>query len=369
MTVAAQPETDRQAVAPVEPLRPSTSRSVPRKARSRLIKTNSDDDVKTPYLVVEQFKKWLEQRELMTISIHGKNKATGQNVTFTKSNMNRWTLAYFKKRLARLYKLREWFDNQQFNEVSMVTLTVPHNENVWGKRVNHGHNIWQAWENLKQGWNRIRDCSVLRDKEFVIIYEPHKSGYPHIHLMVFGSFVDSEVRHLKELWSDMTGANIEDGVKISPGIGVQYLIAYLIKYMSKTLYHTKDSWTRGEWLFNAIAHEKHYRLFGASNNLSKIMRLVTDKDDDIEWLDTSLNGLEPRYEDDTVCTSRLWTKSGIDNKLNNPILRHVNVAPTSVKVAEWKLRNGIPESEAEIIFSAKQKAWRKWEADRAKRVR
>ena len=234
MTVAAQPETDRQAVAPVEPLRPSTSRSVPRKARSRLIKTNSDDDVKTPYLVVEQFKKWLEQRELMTISIHGKNKATGQNVTFTKSNMNRWTLAYFKKRLARLYKLREWFDNQQFNEVSMVTLTVPHNENVWGKRVNHGHNIWQAWENLKQGWNRIRDCSVLRDKEFVIIYEPHKSGYPHIHLMVFGSFVDSEVRHLKELWSDMTGANIEDGVKISPGIGVQYLIAYLIKYMSNT---------------------------------------------------------------------------------------------------------------------------------------
>ena len=103
----------------------------------------------------------------------------------------------------------------------MITLTVPHNINKWGKKVNTGHNIIQSWENLKQGWNRLRMCQVFKNRDFIIIYEPHpETGYPHAHMMVFSSFIEDEIKHIKELWHDMTGADIENGIDFNPGIGI-----------------------------------------------------------------------------------------------------------------------------------------------------
>ena len=93
--------------------------------------------------------------------------------------------------------------------------------------------------------------------------------------MVFASFTDDEEKHIKDLWHDMTGADQENGVNFNPVVGIKHLIAYVMKYMSKTLYHTIHEWTLEEWVFNAIAHEKCYRPFGASNKLSEVMKLKT----------------------------------------------------------------------------------------------
>jgi hypothetical protein len=338
---------------------------------SRLIKTNCDDDVKSYNFAISRFKEYLKKRENWFVMINGKNTKTGEKFTFRKNDVHRWKDGYLKKRLARLYKLREWFDLQESHEVMIITLTVPHNENKWGKTVNSGHNHYQAWKNLKQGWARLRQCPVFRNKEFVIIYEPHPgSGYPHIHLMVFGTFTDEETNHLRELWSEMTGAALVGwesckkrpgekiwelvyvGAEVRPGIGVKHLISYLVKYMSKTLYHTMSEWTRGEWLFNAIAHEGRHRLFGSSNDLSKIMRLSSDKDDSIETLDVNLCGLKPRDEDDKICSSRMWTNPSF--KIDSPIITPIS---TSERVAAWKLKNNIPESEAENFFKITHEAW------------
>jgi len=326
---------------------------------SRLIKTNYGDDVKSYNYAIHRFKEYIKKREDWYIQIHGRVKLTDTKFTYRKDDVHRWKDGYLKKRLARLYKLRDWFEKQPSQVVTMVTLTVPHNVNKWGKQVRTGHNIYEAWKNLKQGWTRLYQCKpgLFRDKEFVIIYEPHKTGYPHAHLMVFGSFTDDEVNRLHELWSEMTGADLLNGVDVRPGVVVRHVIAYLIKYTSKTLYHTMNEWTPGEWLFNAIAHEGRYRLFGSSNELSKIMSLSSDSDNTVETLNVSLNGLNPRDNDDSVLSSRLWTNP--ERKTKSPLMNNqLPIRPTSDLVARWKLKNNIVESEAEKAFKILQEKWR-----------
>jgi hypothetical protein len=127
-----------------------------------------------------------------------------------------------------------------------------------------------------------------------------------------------------------------------------------------------SEWTPGEWLFNAIAHETYegdnvtarkgrYRLFGSSNNLAKVMRLTTDSDDSIETLDVSLHGLNPRDKDDSVCSSRLWTNPNL--RENSPMLSDKQPVSTADQVRAFRLRYNIRESDAEIAFHAKHKAW------------
>jgi hypothetical protein len=186
-------------------------------------------------------------------------------------------------------------------------------------------------------------------------------------MMVFASFIEDEIKHIKELWHDMTGADIEKGIDFNPGVGIKHLIAYVMKYMSKTLYHTIHEWTLEEWIFNAIAHEKRYRLFGASNKLSKVMRLEIDSDDTVECFDVSLDGLKPRNDDDSVCSARIWQNPKM--KQNHPLLKHCDFIPTSVRVAAWKLKNNIIDSPAEIVFKAGQKAWKEWEKKRQSGMR
>jgi hypothetical protein len=332
---------------------------LPTETPSRHIKTNCDDGDKSCDFAVARFKEYLKKREDWYIRIHGKVNLTQTEFTFSKTDVHRWKDGYLKKRLARLYKLRDWFEGQPSQDVSMVTLTVPHNENIWGVKVRSGANHFQAWNNLKQGWNRLRQCAVFRGRDFACFFEPHKTGYPHLHLSVFGvPFTDEEINHIKALWAEMTGADLLNGVEIRPGIGVKHLIAYLMKYMSKTFYHTIDSWTEGEWLFNAIAHEERYRLFGSSNALAEVMRLTTDSSGDVECLDVSLGGLKPRMEDDQVNTSRIWGNPAY--KQNHPILREYIPIPTSERVAAWKLKKGIVNSPAELAFKVRYKAWEKW---------
>jgi hypothetical protein len=322
---------------------------------SRLIKTNYGNDVK---FAVSRFKEYLKKRESWYIKIHGKVKLTGTHFTYKKEDIHRWKDGYLRKRLARLYKLRVWFDGQPSKDVTMITLTVPHNENKWGRKVRDGADMYQAWKNLKRGWTRIYQSrpGLFRNKSFVIFYEPHPaSGYPHIHMMMFGTMTGDEIERLKSTWSQLTGADPLNGVDVRPGVGVKHLIAYLVKYMSKTLYHTIDEWTPGEWAFNAIAHEERYRLFGSSNDLAEVMRLDTESDGTIECLDVSLEGLKPRFDDDETNTSRVWTNPDLHE--NSPMLSDKQPVSTADQVQRWKEKNHIPDSEAERVFRAKHKAW------------
>ena len=191
-----------------------------------------------------------------------------------------------------------------------------------------------------------------------MVYEPHpESGYPHAHLMVFASFTDDEEKHIKDLWHDMTGPDQENGVNFNPVVGIKHLIAYVMKYISKTLYHTIHEWTLEEWVFNAIAHEKCYRLFGASNKLSEVMKLKTNSENTVECLNVFLDGLKERYEDDAVKSTRIWLNPKL--KRNSPMFEHRDPVPASERIVSWMARNNETFTPAELAFRLRPKAWKK----------
>jgi hypothetical protein len=332
---------------------------------SRLIKTNCVTSEREENFSIFRFKQYLKDRESVYLEIAGINKKTNIPFTFRKDDIHRWKDGYLKKRLAKLYKLRDWYENQSVHEVSMLTLTVPHNENIWGVVVNTGHNVYEAWENLKQGWSRFRTNRIIRKFEYVLFYEPHKTGYPHAHIMIFGTLLEDEIDHLKKLWSRLTGANEENGFDVKPGIGVEHIISYLMKYMEKTLYHSLDTWTRGELLFNAIAHEKGYRLFGSSNTLAKIMRLDAERNPDNEALAVSLTGLPPRFDGDVVLKQRVW--SGACEKMNSPLMEQRVPESMADRISRWMLKTGEEFGYREIKFrNAPRTNWLKYEKKRQK---
>lgn len=281
---------------------------------SRLIKTNCDKTIKwenyDEVAVVERFKSFIKKREHWHLTINCSDKITGEKVAITKKNIHRWTDEYLKKRLASLYKLRDWKCSDPTRPSNMWTFTVPHNYNKWGVRVREGANQFEVWENLKQGWDRLRQCDVMRERDYVVIYEPHpETGYPHIHTMNFDDFPIGDEEHIKTLWHEFTGADLLDGSRYDAGKNIDSLVAYLMSYTGKQYYKNSETWTESDWLFNAIAYDKHYRLFSASRNLSKVMKLdkIPSK---YELLceNVLLSGLKPRFDNDACCAVKIWSK-------------------------------------------------------------
>jgi hypothetical protein len=252
------------------------------------------------------FKKYINDHLDTSLVIAGHNSKTGEKQSFRNNKINRWCKSYVDARLAQLYKLRTWKNEHPELPSNMWTLTVPHDYNKWGQKVRDGCNHFEVWENIRQGWRRLRDCSVMRGKSFVKFYEPHKTGYPHIHLMCFDDYSPADIEHIKELWSAFTGADLLDGAKYDPGKNPKSLVAYLMKYLTKQNWHHIVEWTDSDWLFNSIAHKYKYRLFSASTDLSKIMQLdKPDDPSDFVWETVKLEGLVDRFEDDPINVSLL----------------------------------------------------------------
>lgn len=301
---------------------------------SRLIKTNPDKTLvrgENGYIgdperwdkyselgTALAFKKYIEDRIDWSVWIFGRDTKTNEDLTIHKNKIHRWSQPYLNQRLAQLYKLRDWKTEHPEKPSNMWTFTVPHDYNKWGQKVRSGANHYEAWENLKQGWNRLRDCSVMRGRSFVVFYEPHPgTGYPHIHTMNFDSFTDEDQQHIKELWHGFTGADLMEGSQYDPGKNPKSLVAYLMKYLAKQMCNNIDAWTSSDWLFNAIAHKNKYRLFSASRNLSAVMDLdKKEPSGSFEWDMVKVTGLVKRFDSDNITSHRLWTNP--DSKKEHP---------------------------------------------------
>lgn len=66
--------------------------------------------------------------------------------------------------------------------------------------------------------------------EFLAVFERHKSGYPHLHLLIKGGFLPW--RWLRSQWEDLTGAYMVDIQKIKAR---KQAAAYVAKYIGKDL--------------------------------------------------------------------------------------------------------------------------------------
>jgi hypothetical protein len=107
-------------------------------------------------------------------------------------------------------------------------------------------------KSLKENWNRLRAFLKKRlgfNPNFLTVIEPHKDGYPHLHILLF---VNKFVITHKELsdWCDKHNLGYvvwlrrywKNGFRKKP-------IYYLAKYLSKQ--YKLNSWSEGQLKFYA----------------------------------------------------------------------------------------------------------------------
>ena len=142
---------------------------------------------------------------------------------------------------------------------------------------------------MKEGWDKL--SKILRkyipDLTYIWVIEPHASGYPHFHVIVFAEISQSLQEKIKQLWSEKYEVGSKDhGVDFStrmPDEDINSLRNYLMKYIAKGFVITdtrfsETFWTKEQLVFNALIWKNGYRTFQPSRKLQKIMRYDQEYD-------------------------------------------------------------------------------------------
>jgi hypothetical protein len=293
------PESDSQisvcpSVAPVEPLRTGGLAKPPAPKRAgvgggggslgsyRISHSN----------IVKKFKQYLKTTKEFRFRLTGTNK--DGEIVVTVPYIHRWTEIYHNSILAKFYQLDDWMKDNP-GVVTMFTLTTYQgsksrfNDGSYSRKV-LGYDLTQleCFDLLK--YSRAKFLNVLRNRnpgiDYVWVLEPHETGYPHCHLVVFREFSESERVFIKELWSEKYQAGSFDrGIEVTSkrsDEAIHSIRNYLMKYMTKQFGIGDQAWTDGELLFNAMVWATTTRMWGASKGLTDIMKRP-DKASEVTW--------------------------------------------------------------------------------------
>ena len=242
--------------------------------------------------VIEGFKNYLKSTKDYQFRLTGTNK--DGEVSVILPYIHRWAEIYHKSILAKFYSLDEWMkDNPGI--VTMFTLTTYQgstyrfNDGSFSRKVTgRDLTIQDCFDLLKL--SRTKFLNVLRNRypgiNYVWILEPHETGYPHCHLVVFREFSENEQQEIKRLWSEKYQAgSYKRGIEVTSkrsDESIQSIRNYLMKYMTKQFGNGDEPWTDGELLFNAMVWATGTRMWGASKVLTEVMRRPV-KQSDVIW--------------------------------------------------------------------------------------
>jgi hypothetical protein len=128
-------------------------------------------------------------------------------VVTTLPYVHRWTGIYQKSILAKFYALDGWMKGNP-DIVTMFTLTTyqgskskyhdgSYSRKVTGKDLT----ILDCFDLLKDSCTKL--LNVLRNRypgiNYVWVLEPHETGYPHCHLVIFREFSEIKQTAIKQL--------------------------------------------------------------------------------------------------------------------------------------------------------------------------
>ncbi len=250
------------------------------------------------------FRAYISRTHACKILIRGKISVNGKSeeICQEREYLHRWTPAYRKAIVSKFYQLQDWWEKNP-TPITLLTLTTYQDLKYRRDDDSPRLSIEEGFTTLKKGW---RWLSVWLRKyypniEYVHIMEPHRSGYPHLHVVLFGELPDSAQEDIRLLWSEKYKAgSYQHGVDFSirsPDKGIKSIRNYLMKYIAKTLINGKtgskfeneiNNWTPGELLFNATIRAQKWRLWGASLVLSEVMAYKKSTPESYEWVSTEL---------------------------------------------------------------------------------
>ena len=229
-------------------------------------------------------------RELV---FQGYNVNTRKVVTTSCEYAHRWSQTYVNRVLHRLYKL----DDIKINNATMVTMTTYHDSDYAFAKTGKRFSMVDSFEELLK--SRAKLIQILRnmydDVQYFWVLEPHESGYPHCHMLVFKDISKSEKLKLKHLWSDKyeTGS-FQHGLAFTDVENIRRTRNYLMKYMKKSVsaIGLRDGrFDIRQLCYHAVAKEHGYRFFGCSSAVSQLMNFELKRpyNDEIIWYRCSVD--------------------------------------------------------------------------------
>ena len=274
----------------------------------------------------KEFCEYLDLCEQKGFVIHGYDYAKGEMHNHFLEYENRWSPGRRKELSDKLDRLEWWFGEQMDRPVTMITLTSYH----------EGMTIQQQWNELSKSRGKLLKLLefYFDSPDYFWVVEPHKKGYVHFHLAVFADVSNNKKDKYNEgiedkfrrLWSKKykTG-NHTYGLDFSQKKGdnkLRSLKNYLSKYLKKGF--LLEKWTPAMLVFNACLWDTGFRMYGASKNVSHIMNIQDEKENNIVWLETKINdvkkdtqqdGTEFTYEEERVVWYRQYIPDWLDTAL------------------------------------------------------
>ena len=217
---------------------------------------------------------------------------------------------YIKSLYAKFSQLEEWYKEHK-TPVFLLSLTTSSRDKT----------IKQAFETLREGWRKLaHTLRKIRDErgidlEYIYVYEPHQSGYPHMHVVLFGDLTDADFERMRKLWSGKYKiGSYEHGLHISKPKKhqeIEHVRAYILKYIQKSIdiskmdiahfvflavlwsFYDKTQWTKkiprktrsGRWVPDSTGGGA-FRLWSASRALTGVMK---EKKTDFDISDYGVN--------------------------------------------------------------------------------
>ncbi len=249
-----------------------------------------------------QFKHYLRLVANRNLRIYGERKPENspevQDIVITLPYTHRWKEEYRRGVLAKFYQLEDWH-KQNPTPITMLTLTTYQDGDYSRAVLGDELTIPESFGLLKNSWVYLRHAIryYLPDTSWCWIMEPHKSGYPHLHTVLFSDVTIGVQQSIKKLWAEKYKAgSYEHGIDFTANrsdTSIQSIRNYLMKYVAKSFTSTgskfgEDTWSAGELVFNALAWKNRWRFFGASRDLCKVMAYDKVKDESIIWYATEI---------------------------------------------------------------------------------
>lgn len=263
------------------------------------------------YEVTKRFLLYLDTIRYKKIRIEGLAFDDGDwdwiNKTFPYPS--RFNEGRIKATLAKLYLLDQWHKESQ-RPSTMMTLTTYHD---WlkpsrdasgryrpAKKVRDGWSIEKAFEILLENWRKLRWLMryYLGPLSFVRVLEPHKMGYPHLHILLFHDIPDKVQAKIRGTWSNRyKTASWSHGLDFSfnPKGDIASPKNYLMKYIGKD-FRTGDM-SPCELVFNALLWKHHYRRIDSSRDLQSIMKWKDLKNEQVVWMETGVLDKDDEYKE------------------------------------------------------------------------
>ena len=179
----------------------------------------------------------LRDDQMLTLERVDGDETEVLNIPYT----HRWKPEYRDMMYSKLKSAEEYL-TERFGEpvpTTMLTLTVGQTDEEgnalpWKTVLDR---LLDSWDTFRKALDRAMPDFI--DYEYLRMVEPHKSGYPHIHVAVFGAALPGLKDTVERLWVEKYGAGESwaQSVDAKTGRSAQQLespAAYVMKYLSKT---------------------------------------------------------------------------------------------------------------------------------------